>query len=92
MSDIWFALHCLYHRTDHGTDGMHLAIADLPEGIRLGGRLPVARLVPLDAEPSRPRILVGFLSGRVSVPDDFDRMGEDELVAQFEGAGPAASR
>ena len=53
---------------------------------------PVARLVPLDAEPSRPRSLVGFLSGRIIVPDDFDRMGADELAAQFEGTGPAASR
>ena len=53
---------------------------------------PVARLVPLDAQPERPRNLVGFLSGRISVPDDFDRMGDAELVAQFEGVGPAASR
>jgi prevent-host-death family protein len=53
---------------------------------------PVARLVPLDAEPPRPRSLVGFMSGRISIPDDFDRMGGDELAAQFEGAGPAASR
>ena len=53
---------------------------------------PVARLVPLDAELGRPRSLVGFMSGRVRVPDDFDRMGGDELAAQFEGTGPAASR
>ncbi len=52
---------------------------------------PVARLVPLDVEPGRPRSLVGFLKGRVSIPDDFDRMGESEIAAQFEGAAPAAS-
>lgn len=46
---------------------------------------PVARLVPLDAQSDRPRSLVGFLAGRVIVPDDFDRMGETELAAQFDG-------
>ncbi len=46
---------------------------------------PVARLVPLDVQPDRPRSLVGFLAGRVSVPEDFDRMGETELAAQFDG-------
>jgi prevent-host-death family protein len=44
---------------------------------------PVARLVPLDAVPGRPRRLVGFLAGRISIPDDFDRMGEAEIAAQF---------
>lgn len=44
---------------------------------------PVARLVPLDAVRGRPRRLVGFLSGRISIPDDFDRMGEAEIAAQF---------
>lgn len=53
---------------------------------------PVARLVPLDAEPARPRSLVGYMRGRVTIPDDFDRMGGDEITAHFEGAGPAASR
>ena len=53
---------------------------------------PVAQLVPLDAETARRRSLVGFMSGRISIPDDFDRMGGDELAAQFEGAGPVASQ
>ena len=54
--------------------------------------LPVARLVPLDAEPARSRNLLGFLKGRLSIPEDFDRMGGDEIALQFEGTGPAASR
>ena len=28
---------------------------------------------------------VGFLKGLVSVPDDFDRMGDEEIAAIFEG-------
>ena len=47
---------------------------------------PVARLVPLDATPERPRSLVGFMAGRISIPEDFDRMSEDEIAAQFAGS------
>lgn len=46
---------------------------------------PVARLVPLEAVPERPKSLIGFLEGRLQVPDDFDRMAEDEIAASFEG-------
>ena len=28
---------------------------------------------------------VGFLKGLVSVPDDFDHMGDEEIAAMFEG-------
>lgn len=45
---------------------------------------PAARLVPLDAIPDRPKSLIGFLEGRVTVPADFDRMGQDEIAALFE--------
>ena len=48
---------------------------------------PVAQLVPLPAAPPRATSLIGFLHGRGSVPDDFDRMGETEISAAFEGGG-----
>lgn len=43
---------------------------------------PVARLSPLDAptQPSR----TGFLAGRITVPDDFNTMGDDEIAQSFE--------
>jgi prevent-host-death family protein len=46
---------------------------------------PLVKVVPLDA-PEAPRRL-GFLVGIDNwvVPDDFDRMCEDEIVALFEG-------
>ncbi len=47
--------------------------------------VPVARIVPLQAAGDRPPSLVGFLAGRVRVPDDFDRMLEADIAAQFEG-------
>jgi prevent-host-death family protein len=46
---------------------------------------PVARLVPLASEPERPKGLIGFLRGRVRVPDDFNRWAEGEIAAQFMG-------
>ena len=44
---------------------------------------PLVKVVALDA-PDAPRRF-GFLAGQFSVPDDFDRMFEDEIVAMFEG-------
>jgi len=35
--------------------------------------------------PLDPAARVGFLKGRVEVPDDFDTMGRDEISAMFEG-------
>ena len=44
---------------------------------------PVARLVSVESAQPRPR--VGFLTGAFSVPEDFDRMGESEILEEFEG-------
>jgi prevent-host-death family protein len=46
---------------------------------------PVAQLMPLSAEPERPKSIIGFMRGQGTIPDDFDRMGDDEIVAMFEG-------
>jgi prevent-host-death family protein len=44
---------------------------------------PLVKVIPLDArEAAIPRRL-GFLAGEVAVPDDFDRMGQDEIERQF---------
>jgi hypothetical protein len=43
-------------------------------------------MVPLDATPDHPTTLIGFLQGRIAVPDDFDRMGEAQIADQFEGS------
>ena len=45
--------------------------------------IPVARLTPLDSPTSAARSRTGFLAGRVTVPDDFDRMGADEIEQSF---------
>lgn len=44
---------------------------------------PVAKLVPIDRalEPRR----LGILDGKIYVPDDFDDLLPDEIIAEFEG-------
>lgn len=46
---------------------------------------PVAHLVPVPPESSEKKSLVGFMRGRGAVPDDFDTMAQDEIIASFEG-------
>lgn len=46
---------------------------------------PLVKVVPVDAPaPVEPRRL-GFLKGQISVPDDFDTMGQEEIIRMFEG-------
>ena len=42
---------------------------------------PLVKVVALDAPEPRHRI--GFLAGRISVPDDFDSMGATEIRNMF---------
>jgi antitoxin (DNA-binding transcriptional repressor) of toxin-antitoxin stability system len=45
---------------------------------------PVVRFEPAENVARRPR-RIGFLDGQMSVPDDFDTMCQDEIIALFEG-------
>ncbi len=45
---------------------------------------PMVKVIALHApEPARMRRF-GFMAGQIQVPDDFDRMGEAEIVQLFE--------
>jgi prevent-host-death family protein len=44
---------------------------------------PVAKLTPLDSPTAAAQSRIGFLVGRLEVPDDFDRMGADEIATSF---------
>ena len=48
---------------------------------------PLVKVVTLDAPSPNDVRRVGFMTGRIAVPDDFDRMGRDEIEALF-GTGP----
>ena len=46
---------------------------------------PMVKVMALNApEPSQMKRF-GFMAGQISVPDDFDRMGEVEIAKMFEG-------
>jgi prevent-host-death family protein len=47
---------------------------------------PVAKLVPLGAGAAeKPRRRLGSMAGMYNVPDDFDTMFQEEIIAMFEG-------
>lgn len=46
---------------------------------------PLVKVVSLDASAPREINPIGFMKGRIKVPDDFDRMCEDEIARLFEG-------
>jgi len=46
---------------------------------------PMVKVLPLsDGELEKPEKL-GFMSGEIAVPDDFDSFGAGEIIALFEG-------
>jgi prevent-host-death family protein len=47
---------------------------------------PLVKVVPLDAPAPNKTRRLGFMAGRINVPDDFDQMGEEEIARPF-GAG-----
>ena len=44
---------------------------------------PMDKVVPVDRPAATRRI--GFLEGAFDFPDDFDRMGDEEIAEVFEG-------
>ena len=44
---------------------------------------PIARLTAIDDPETAQIKRLGFLAGQFTVPDDFNRMGQEEILAQF---------
>lgn len=44
---------------------------------------PLVKVTALKTPAAGPVRHLGFLAGEISVPDDFDRMGRDEIVQLF---------
>ncbi|PPE67319.1 type II toxin-antitoxin system Phd/YefM family antitoxin [Caldimonas caldifontis] len=55
-----------------------------PFVIAKAGR-PIAKVVPLDTPDPRPIRRLGFLAGQITVPDDFDTLGQAEIQQMFYG-------
>ena len=47
---------------------------------------PVVKVVAVEAPGAESVRRVGFMAGKISVREDFDRMGSEEIEALFEGA------
>ncbi len=45
---------------------------------------PMVKVIPLNAPESSQIKRFGFMAGQISVPEDFDRMGEAEIMKMFE--------
>lgn len=46
---------------------------------------PLVKVVPYAEEESEEGRRLGFMAGEIAVPDDFDRMGDAEIAALFDG-------
>ena len=47
---------------------------------------PMAKIVPIEQPKDETSRRLGFLAGQFTVPDDFDRMLEDEISEMFNGS------
>jgi prevent-host-death family protein len=46
---------------------------------------PMVKVVPLSSREEAGSRRLGFLTGEITVPDDFDRMGQDDIDRHFRG-------
>jgi prevent-host-death family protein len=46
---------------------------------------PVVRVTAIDSPEQGQQKRIGFLAGEFTVPDDFDRMGQEEIAKMFGG-------
>ncbi len=46
---------------------------------------PMVKVTPLDAPEASQVRRLGFMSGQITVPDDFDRMDSDQIEQLFTG-------
>ena len=47
---------------------------------------PLVKVVPLEEGDLTETRRLGFMAGEIRVPDDFDRMGAEQIAALFEGS------
>jgi prevent-host-death family protein len=48
---------------------------------------PIGRVTALSAPTGTQVRRLGFMAGQISVPDDFDQMGKEEIEQMFGGRG-----
>lgn len=48
---------------------------------------PLVKVTAIHTPDGEPRSRLGFMQGTMQVPDDFDRMGGEDIAGLFAGAG-----
>ena len=66
----------------HLSSLVDMAAAGEPFIIAKSGR-PLVKVIPYTTQEELPRI--GFLKGKISVPDNFNDIGKKEIIKMFEG-------
>jgi antitoxin (DNA-binding transcriptional repressor) of toxin-antitoxin stability system len=46
---------------------------------------PMVKVIPLGRTETGTACRLGFMAGEITVPDDFDQMGSDEIAGMFAG-------
>jgi prevent-host-death family protein len=46
---------------------------------------PLVQVTAIEAPPAKQGKSIGFLEGQITIPDDFDEMGREEIQRLFEG-------
>jgi prevent-host-death family protein len=46
---------------------------------------PMVKVIPLGRAETGTDCRLGFMAGEITVPDDFDQMGSDEIASMFPG-------
>ena len=59
------------------------AVKGEPFVIAKGGR-PMVKVMAIDTPSAGQQRRLGFMAGQYSVPDDFDRMGGEDILRLFE--------
>ena len=59
------------------------AVKGEPFVIAKGGT-PMVKVMAIDSPSAEQQRRLGFLAGQFSVPDDFDRMGAEDITRLFE--------
>jgi len=46
---------------------------------------PMVKVIPVSQEDQKHPEKLGFMAGEISIPEDFDSMGAEEITRLFEG-------
>ncbi len=72
----------IHHAKTHLSRLVERAAHGEPFIIAKAGK-PMVKVMALDTPEAHERQRLGFMAGQIEVPDDFDRMGNEEIEVLF---------